>query len=76
MKVVYFIIRRSYDKQFKMAAVKLELEDNMSVAEVSKSYLSTIIVCIDGTANMKSMEKVRSQDMGPHFIHINMKSKS
>lgn len=28
--------RRSYDKQFKMAAVKLVLEDNMSVAEVSK----------------------------------------
>lgn len=28
--------RKSYDKQFKMAAVKLVLEDNMSVAEVSK----------------------------------------
>ena len=28
--------RRSYDKQFKMAAVKLVLEDNMSVSEVSK----------------------------------------
>ena len=28
--------RRSYDKQFKMAAVKLVLEDNMTVAEVSK----------------------------------------
>ena len=27
--------RRSYDKQFKMAAVKLVLEDNMTVAEVS-----------------------------------------
>jgi len=28
--------RRSYDKQFKMVAVKLVLEDNMTVAEVSK----------------------------------------
>ena len=28
--------RRSYDKQFKMAAVKLVLEDDMTVAEVSK----------------------------------------
>ena len=28
--------RRSYDKQFKMAAVKLVLEDNISVSEVSK----------------------------------------
>lgn len=28
--------RRSYDKQFKIAAVKLVLEDNMSVSEVSK----------------------------------------
>ncbi len=28
--------RRSYDKQFKMAAVKLVLEDNMTVSEVSK----------------------------------------
>ena len=28
--------RRSYDKQFKMAAFKLVLEDNMTVAEVSK----------------------------------------
>ena len=28
--------RKSYDKQFKMAAVKLVLEDNMTVAEVSK----------------------------------------
>ena len=52
--------RRSYDKQFKMAAVKLVLEDNMTVSEVSKNYLYTIIVCIDGLANMKSMVKVRS----------------
>ena len=28
--------RRSYDKQFKMTAVKLVLEDNMTVSEVSK----------------------------------------
>ena len=28
--------RRSYDNQFKMAAVKLVLEDNMTVSEVSK----------------------------------------
>lgn len=28
--------RRSYDKQFKIAAVKLVLEDDMSVSEVSK----------------------------------------
>ena len=28
--------RRSYDKQFKIAAVKLVLEDDMTVAEVSK----------------------------------------
>ena len=28
--------RKSYDKQFKMSAVKLVLEDNMTVAEVSK----------------------------------------
>ena len=28
--------RRSFDKQFKMAAVKLVLEDGMTVAEVSK----------------------------------------
>ena len=28
--------RRSYDKQFKMAAVKLVLEDNMTVSQVSK----------------------------------------
>ena len=36
MKGVYFMARRSYDKQFKIAAVKLVLEDNMTVAEVSK----------------------------------------
>lgn len=29
------MVRRSYDKQFKIAAVKLVLEDNMSVSEVS-----------------------------------------
>lgn len=28
--------RRSYDRQFKIAAVKLVLEDNMSVASVAK----------------------------------------
>lgn len=28
--------RRSYDKQFKMAAVKLVLEDNIPISEVSK----------------------------------------
>ena len=28
--------RRNYDRQFKMAAVKLVLEDNMSVSEVAK----------------------------------------
>ena len=28
--------RRSYDKQFKMAAVKLVLEEDMTVAEVAK----------------------------------------
>lgn len=28
--------RRSYDKQFKIAAVKLVLEENMTVAEVAK----------------------------------------
>lgn len=28
--------RRSYDKQFKVAAVKLVLDDNMPVAEVAK----------------------------------------
>lgn len=28
--------RRSYDRQFKMAAVKLVLEDNMSDSEVAK----------------------------------------
>lgn len=28
--------RRSYDKQFKIAAVKLVLEDDMTVAEVAK----------------------------------------
>ena len=28
--------RRSFDKQFKMAAVKLVLEENMTVAEVAK----------------------------------------
>jgi transposase-like protein len=27
--------RRSYDRQFKMAAVKLVLEDNMSVSEIA-----------------------------------------
>ena len=29
-------MRRSYDKKFKIAAVKLVLEDDMSVAEVAK----------------------------------------
>lgn len=28
--------RKSYDRQFKIAAAKLVLEDNMSVSEVSK----------------------------------------
>jgi transposase len=28
--------RRSYDRQFKIAAVKLVMEDNMSVSEVAK----------------------------------------
>lgn len=30
-------MRRSYDKQFKIAAVKYVLDDDMSVAEVSKA---------------------------------------
>lgn len=29
-------MRRSYDKQFKLAAVKLVLEDDMSVSDVAK----------------------------------------
>ena len=36
VKGVYFMARRSYDKQFKIAAVKLVLEDDLTVAEVSK----------------------------------------
>jgi transposase len=39
MKGGLLIMRRSYNKQFKIAAVKLVVEDNMPVAEVSKSLL-------------------------------------
>lgn len=31
--------RKSFDKQFKLAAVKLVIEDNMTIAEVSKERL-------------------------------------
>ncbi|EKN36888.1 hypothetical protein GJ703_01512 [Clostridium botulinum] len=41
-------MRRSYDKQFKIAAVKLVLEDDMSVSDVAKDYLYIITFCIDG----------------------------
>ena len=34
--MVYFMACRNYDKQFKIAAVKLVLEDEMTVSEVSK----------------------------------------
>lgn len=37
MKGGLLIMRRSYNKQFKIAAVKLVIEDNMPVAEVSKA---------------------------------------
>lgn len=30
------MIRKTFDKQFKIAAVKLVIEDNMTVSEVSK----------------------------------------
>ena len=44
--------RRSYNKQFKMATIKLGLKDNMSVSKVSKELDIRIIVCIDGLMNM------------------------
>lgn len=31
-------MRRSYDKQFKIAAVKLVMEDNVSVADAAKAF--------------------------------------
>ena len=68
--------RRSYDKQFKIAAVKLVLEENMPVSEVAKELSITITVYIDGLVSMKSTEKVRSQVMGAHFILISTKSKN
>ncbi|VSC62799.1 Uncharacterised protein [Streptococcus pneumoniae] len=31
------------------------------------------IVFIDGFKNMKNMKKVRSQDMGAHFVILNLR---
>jgi Transposase and inactivated derivatives len=39
MKGGLLIMRRSYNKQFKTAAVKLVIEDNMPVAEISKALV-------------------------------------
>lgn len=65
--------RRSYDRQFKMAAVKLVLEDNMSVSEVARELSVHYNSLYRWIVNMKNMEKVRFQVMEAHFTILNMR---
>lgn len=43
-----YLSRKGYDRQFKMSAVKLVLEDAMSVSEVAKELSIITIACIVG----------------------------
>lgn len=67
--------RKSSDKQFKIAAVKLILEEEVPVSVVAKE-LEIHQIYIVGLMNMKNMEKVHFLDEELHFIHINLKLKS
>ncbi|HGJ0239807.1 TPA: hypothetical protein ACJUMK_001403, partial [Streptococcus pneumoniae] len=41
--------------------------------QLTKSQKFIPIVFIDGFKNMKNMKKVRSQDMGAHFVILNLR---
>jgi hypothetical protein len=69
-------MRRSYDKQFKIAAVKLVLDDDMPVSEAAKALTSTTTLYTVGSVNMKNTERVHSQVMGLHSIPVSMRLKS
>ena len=71
-----FMKRKAYDKQFKIAAVKLILEEEVPVSVVAKELEIIKILCIAGLMNMKNMEKVHFLDEELHFIHINLKLKN
>lgn len=63
--------RKSYDRQFKMAAVKLVLEE--SVSEAAKE-LSVSLNCLYRWAiEYEEYGKVRLQVVEAHFIIHNMK---
>lgn len=65
--------RKTFDKAFKLSAVKLILEEEQSVKMVSSTLEIHPNIFIDGFKNMKNMEKVRSQDMGAHFVMLNLR---
>ncbi|VHC88423.1 transposase family protein [Streptococcus pyogenes] len=62
--------RKTFDKAFKLSAVKLILEEEQPVKMVS----STLKIHPNSLYRyMKNMEKVRSQDMGAHFVMLNLR---
>ena len=62
-----------YDKQFKMAAVKMSQEAEKSVSETAKELGISGAVCAAGLTSTMHMEKVRSHDTGTHFSILRMK---
>ena len=67
------MLRRSFDKAFKTAAVKLIIKGGFSVKEVSYQLDIQPIVCIVGYKNTKNMEKVRFLAKEARFLMHNMK---
>lgn len=65
--------RRKFDRNFKLAAVKLVVQDEMPVSEVAKQLDIHYNSLYRRFVNTKSMEKVCSLVMGAHFIIISMK---
>lgn len=65
--------RRSYDRQFKIAAVKLVLEDNMSVAETAKELSIHYNSLYPWISEYQEYGEVRFRVTEAHFTILNMK---
>lgn len=63
--------RAVYDKQFKMAAVKLAQETDKSVTQTA-AELRISGCSLRRWINEYDMEKVRFQEMGTHFLILHM----
>lgn len=59
--------RAVYDKQFKMAEVKMSQSLQKSTQMRQKNYLSVGVVCAVGLMNMMNIGKVHFPGMGMHF---------